>query len=81
MNLYMNDIQQGSADMVIYLEQQKLLAKEKNEQCTCTTSPSLQRGMSESEVSGLCTIVLLAAIATFLWIEQKREAKRKNGLL
>lgn len=81
MNLYMNDIHQGAADTAGYLEQ-TLLAKEKNEQCTCTTfSPSLQRGMSESEVSGLCTIVLLAAIATFLWIEQKREAKRKNGLL
>lgn len=81
MNLHMNDIQQGAADTADYLEQ-TLLAKEKNEQCTCTTfSPSLQRGMSESEVSGLCTIVLLAAIATFLWIEQKREAKRKNGLL
>ena len=81
MNLYMNDIHQGAADTAGYLEQ-TLLAKEKNEQCTCTTfSPSLQRGMSESEVSGLCTIILLAAIATFLWIEQKREAKRKNGLL
>lgn len=81
MNLYMNDIQQGAADTAGYLEQ-TLLANEKNEQCMCTTfSPSLQRGMSESEVSGLCTIILLAAIATFLRIEQKREAKRKNGLL
>lgn len=77
----MNAIQQEAANTAGYLEQ-KLLAKEKNEQCTCTTfSPSLQRGMSESEVSGLCTIILLAAIATFLWIEQKRETKRKNGLL
>lgn len=81
MNLYMNDIQQGAADTAGYLEQ-TLLANEKNEQCMCITfSPSLQRGMSESEVSGLCTIILLAAIATFLRIEQKREAKRKNGLL
>ena len=77
----MNDIQQGAADTAGYLEQ-TLLANEKNEQCMCITfSPSLQRGMSESEVSGLCTIILLAAIATFLRIEQKREAKRKNGLL
>lgn len=77
----MHAIQQGSVNTADYLEQ-TLLAKEKNEQCMCTTfSPSLQRGMSESEVSGLCTIMLLAAIATFLWIEQKREAKRKNGLL
>lgn len=77
----MHAIQQGSVNTADYLEQ-TLLAKEKNEQCMCTTfSPSLQRGMSESEVSGLCTIILLAAIATFLWIEQKREAKRKNGLL
>lgn len=81
MDNLMNAIQQESANTAGYLEQ-TLLAKEKNEQCTCTTfSPSLQRGMSESEVSGLCTIILLAAIATFLWIEQKREAKRKNGLL
>lgn len=81
MDNLMNAIQQEAANTAGYLEQ-TLLAKEKNEQCTCTTfSPSLQRGMSESEVSGLCTIVLLAAIATFLWIEQKREAKRKNGLL
>lgn len=81
MDNLMNAIQQEVANTAGYLEQ-KLLAKEKNEQCTCTTfSPSLQRGMSESEVSGLCTIILLAAIATFLWIEQKREAKRKNGLL
>ena len=81
MDNLMNAIQQEAANTASYLEQ-TLLAKEKNEQCTCTTfSPSLQRGMSESEVSGLCTIVLLAAIATFLWIEQKREAKRKNGLL
>lgn len=81
MDNLMNAIQQESANTAGYLEQ-TFLAKEKNEQCTCTTfSPSLQRGMSESEVSGLCTIILLAAIATFLWIEQKREAKRKNGLL
>ena len=77
----MHAIQQESADTAGYLEQ-KFLAKEKNGQCTCTTfSPSLQRGMSESEALGLCTIILLATIATFLWIEQKREAKRKNGLL
>ena len=81
MDNLMNSIQQEAANTAGYLEQ-KLLAKEKNEQCTCTTfSPSLQRGMSESEVSGLCTIILLAAIATFLWIEQKRDEKRKNGLL
>ena len=77
----MNAIQQEDANTVGYLEQ-KFLAKEKNEQCMCTTfSPSLQRGMSESEVLGLCTIILLAVIAAFLWIGQKREAKRKNGLL
>lgn len=81
MDNLMNAIQQEAANTAGYLEQ-TLLAKEKNEQCTCTTfSPSLQRGMSESEVSGLCTIILLAAIATFLWIEQKRDEKRKNGLL
>lgn len=81
MNLYMNDIQQGAANTAGCLEQ-KLLANEKNEQCmSATFSPSLQRGMSESEVSGLCAIILLAAIATFIRIEQKREAKRKNGLL
>lgn len=77
----MNTIQQEAVNTAGYLEQ-TLLAKEKNEQCTYTTfPPSLQRGMSESEVLGLCAIMLLAAIATFLWIEQKREAKRKNGLL
>lgn len=81
MDNLINAIQQEAANTAGYLEQ-TLLAKEKNEQCTCTTfSPSLQRGMSESEVSGLCTIILLAAIATFLRIEQKRETKRKNGLL
>lgn len=77
----MHAIQQEAVNTAGYLEQ-TLLANEKNEQCMCITfSPSLQRGMSESEVSGLCTIILLAAIATFLRIEQKREAKRKNGLL
>lgn len=81
MDNLMNAIQQEAANTAGYLEQ-TLLANEKNKQCMCTTfSPSLQRGMSESEVSGLCTIILLAAIATFLWIEQKREAKRKNRLL
>lgn len=81
MDNLMNAIQQEAVNTAGHLEQ-KLLANEKNKQCTCTTfSPSLQRGMSEPEVSGLCTIILLAAIATFLWIEQKRETKRKNGLL
>lgn len=81
MDNLMNAIQQEAVNTAGYLEQ-KFLAKEKNEQCMCTTfSPSLQRGMSESEILGLCTIILLATIATFLWIEQKREAKRKNGLL
>lgn len=81
MNLYMNDIQQGSADMVIYLEQQKLLAKEKNEQCTCTTSvPSSQYGVSEFEAEvryGLAFLFIFVVLVTVFWIEEKR----KNGLL
>lgn len=85
MNLYMNDIQHGSADMVSYLERQKLLAKEKNEQCTCTTSvPSSQYGVSEFEAEvrlGSAFILFFVILATVFWIEQKRETKRKNGLL
>jgi hypothetical protein len=67
-----------------YLEQ-TLLAKEKNEQCTCTTSvPSSQCGVSEFEAEvryGLAFLFIFVVLVTVFWIEEKREAKRKNGLL
>ncbi len=80
MNLYMNDIHQGAADTAGYLEQ-TLLAKEKNEQCTCTTSvPSSQYGVSEFEAEvryGLAFLFIFVVLVTVFWIEEKR----KNGLL
>lgn len=43
MDNLMNAIQQEAANTAGYLEQ-KLLAKEKNEQCTCTTFPHRYSG-------------------------------------
>ena len=84
MDNLMNAIQQEADDTADYLEQ-KFLAKEKNEQCTCTTSvPSSQYGVSEFEAEvryGLAFLFIFVVLVTVFWIEQKREAKRKNGLL
>lgn len=80
----MHAIQQEAVNTVGYLEQ-TLLAKEKNEQCTCTTSaPSSQYGVSEFEAEvryGLAFLFIFVVLVTVFWIEEKREAKRKNGLL
>jgi len=84
-NLHMNDIQHGAVNTTDYLEQQKLFAKEKEQQCTCTTSvPSSQYGVSEFEAEvryGLAFLFIFVVLVTVFWIEEKREAKRKNGLL
>lgn len=80
----MHAIQQEAVNTADYLEQ-TLLAKEKNEQCTCTTSaPSSQYGVSEFEAEvryGLAFLFIFVVLVTVFWIEKKREEKRKNGLL
>ena len=84
MDNLMNAIQQEATNTAGHLEQ-TLLAKEKNEQCTCTTSvPSSQCGVSEFEAEvryGLAFLFIFVVLVTVFWIEEKREAKRKNGLL